>query len=216
MKLIIEENFNDVRVLTESKTPNSKKLYIEGIFLQADVENRNKRIYESKVLDPVTQKYIKENIANNRAVGELGHPLTPALNPERVSHKIVSLRKEGSNWVGKAMLSSTPMGQTAKNLYEDGIQLGVSSRCLGGVEKRNGRNYVTEGLVMITPADIVLDPSAPDAFVNGIMESKDWYVSDGVFSEQQLYQAQKRINESVDRGNLALQQQIEFARIFRY
>jgi len=216
MKLIIEENFEDVRVLTESKTTGEKRLFIEGIFLQFDIENRNGRIYESKVGDPVVQKYIKETVAKNRAVGELGHPENPKLNEERISHKIVQLKKEGNNWKGKAQLSSSPMGQIAKNLYEDGIQLGVSSRCLGNIQNRNGKNYVAEGLRMITAADIVLDPSAPDAFVNGIMEGKEWYVEGDVYSEQQFERARKRINESVDRGQLALQQQIEFARVFRY
>ena len=172
MKLI-KETLENVRVITEEKG-GKKSLFIEGPFLVADTKNRNGRIYESKVLAKEVDRYMKEQVKTNRAFGELGHPDTPNINLDRVSHMIVDLRQEGKTWIGKAKILETPMGNIAKSLMEGGGQLGVSSRGMGSLKEVNGVNMVQDDFYLATAADIVADPSAPGAFVQGIMEGADW------------------------------------------
>jgi hypothetical protein len=210
MKLILEE-IEDIKVLVENEG-GKKSHYITGIFLQGDIKNRNGRIYESRILNKEVARYIKEAIQTSRAMGELGHPNGPTINLDRVSHKIVSLQQEGSNWVGKAKLMDTPMGRIAKSLIDEGVKLGVSSRGMGSLTARDGVNYVNEDFYLATAADIVADPSAPDAFVSGIMEGKEWVLEGGILREVDYYGIRRRINESASNGTLGLQQQIEFAR----
>ena len=175
MKLITEIN-EDVKYVTEAKEDGTKSLYIQGPFLQAEITNRNGRCYPASVMENEVNRYTKDLVESGRALGELGHPDTPAINLDRVSHMIVSLVREGNNWNGKAKIMNTPMGNIARGLIEDGVRLGVSSRGLGSLETRNGIKYVKEDFRISTAADIVADPSAPDAFVNGIMEGVEyWY-----------------------------------------
>ena len=173
MKLIREE-IETVEVLTEEKN-GKKTFYIQGPFLQGDIKNRNGRIYESRILAKEVQRYNEAFVSKNRALGELGHPDGPTVNLDRVSHKITSLRQEGSNFIGKAKILETPMGRIAGALLNDGVTLGVSSRGMGSLVSRDGSNYVGEDFQLATAADIVADPSAPDAFVQGIMEGVEWY-----------------------------------------
>jgi hypothetical protein len=174
MKLITE-TIEDINLICEDLEESGKKsYYIEGVFLQGDIKNRNGRIYPSAVLSKEVDKYTESFISKGRALGELGHPEGPTINLDRVSHKIVSLKKEGSNFVGKAKLLETPMGKIASNLLNEGVKLGVSSRGMGSLELKNGVNYVKDDFMLATAADIVADPSAPDAFVEGIMEGKEW------------------------------------------
>lgn len=173
MKLITELNEN-VKTIIEGKG-DDKKLYIEGVFLQSSIKNRNGRVYPEHVMDKEVARYVKENISRNRAVGELGHPEGPQINLDRISHRIISLKKEGTNYVGKALITSTPMGNIAKGLIESGVSLGVSSRGMGTLKVNSqGVNEVQSDFKLATAADIVGDPSAPDAWVNGIMENTEW------------------------------------------
>lgn len=173
MKLIREE-IETIEVLTEEKN-GKKTFYIQGPFLQGDVKNRNGRIYESRVLAKEVARYNENFVNKSRALGELGHPDGPTVNLDRVSHKITQLRQEGSNFIGKAKILDTPMGRIAGALLNDGVTLGVSSRGMGSLVSRDGANYVGEDFQLATAADIVADPSAPDAFVQGIMEGVEWY-----------------------------------------
>ena len=172
MKLIREE-IESVQVLTENNN-GKKTFYITGPFLQGDVKNRNGRIYESRILAKEVKRYNEEYVDKNRAMGELGHPDGPTVNLDRVSHKITSLSQDGSNFIGKAKILETPMGRIAGALLNDGVTLGVSSRGMGSLQERDGAKYVGEDFMLATAADIVADPSAPDAFVQGIMEGKEW------------------------------------------
>jgi hypothetical protein len=173
MKLITEEA-ESVQVITEEKN-GVKKLFIEGVFLQGDTVNRNKRLYEMKVLRNAVKAYNENFVQKGRSVGELGHPANPAINLDRVSHKIISLKENGKNFIGKAQILDTPMGKIAQNLYEAGVQLGVSSRGLGSLRPTDkGYSVVSEDFTLSTAADIVHDPSAPDAFVSGLMENVEW------------------------------------------
>lgn len=199
MKLITE-SIEDVKVLIEESN-GKKNMYIEGVFLQADIKNRNGRIYPFGVLEREVGRYNEQYIGAGRALGELGHPDGPTVNLDRVSHKIVSLRSEGSNFVGKAQILSTPMGDIAKSLLESGVKLGVSSRGMGSIEEKNGANYVRDDFMLATAADIVADPSAPDAFVNGIMEGKEWIWENGIIKEVNIAKYHKYISEST-RKNL--------------
>ena len=192
MKLIREE-IESVEVLTEEKN-GKKNFYIEGTFLQGDIKNRNGRIYESRILAKEVGRYNDEYIVKNRAMGELGHPNGPTVNLDRVSHKITSLTQEGSNFRGKAKILETPMGRIAGALLNDGVTLGVSSRGMGSLVSRNGTNYVGEDFMLATAADIVADPSAPDAFVQGIMEGKEWVWDNGLLKEQDVYRAKQRLD----------------------
>ena len=197
MKLITEE-IESVEVLTE--TVNGKKtLYIQGPFLQTEVVNRNGRMYRLPVMEREVKRYTEQYVEKGRALGELGHPDGPTVNLHRVSHKIVSLQREGNNFIGKAQILSTPMGKIAESLLKEGVTLGVSSRGIGSVKPNNeGYTEVGEDFMLATAADIVADPSAPDAFVQGIMEGKEWVLDGGILREQLVEKTQKRINTLVD------------------
>ena len=201
MKLITEE-ISDVKFITEGKGAK-KKMYIEGVFLQGNLKNRNGRMYPVDTLAKEVSRYNESFVAKGRAVGELGHPDGPTVNLDRVSHKIVNLHQEGNNFVGKAQLLETPMGKIAKSLLAEGVTLGVSSRGIGTLkEDRDGIKVVGEDFQLATAADIVADPSAPDAFVNGIMEGKEWVWEGGILREQFVDQTKKRINTLVDQKTL--------------
>ena len=175
---------------------NGKKTFhIQGPFLQGDIKNRNGRIYESRILAKEVGRYNEQYISKNRAMGELGHPDGPTVNLDRVSHKITSLKQEGSNFIGKAKILETPMGRIAGALLNDGVTLGVSSRGMGSLVTRNGTNYVGEDFMLATAADIVADPSAPDAFVQGIMEGKEWVWDNGLLKERDLSRAVQTLKE---------------------
>ena len=184
MRLITEQN-NDIEVLTEDKD-GKQATYIKGIFLQTEITNRNGRMYRFDSMNREVSKYNEEFIQRGRALGELGHPEGPTVNLDRVSHKIVELYPEGKNFIGKAKLLETPMGKIAKNLLEEGVQLGVSSRGLGSLKKEGSLSVVADDFILSTAADIVADPSAPDAFVEGIMEGKEWALVDGKIKEAQI------------------------------
>ena len=184
MKLITEQ-IEPVEILTEEKD-GKKSTYIKGVFLQTEITNRNGRMYKYDTMNREVSKYNEEFIKRGRALGELGHPEGPTINLDRVSHKIVELMPEGNNFIGKAKLLETPMGKIAKNLLEEGVQLGVSSRGLGSLRKEGTTSIVADDFVLSTAADIVADPSAPDAFVEGIMEGKEWCLVDGRIKEAQL------------------------------
>ena len=201
MKLITEEVSN-VKFITEGKGAN-RKMYIEGVFLQGGIKNRNGRVYPVDTLSREVGRYSESFIKKGRALGELGHPDGPTVNLDRVSHKIVSLQQEGNNFKGKAQILSTPMGKIAASLIGEGVTLGVSSRGVGSLrEDRTGIKYVGEDFQLATAADIVADPSAPDAFVNGIMEGKEWVWEGGTLREQLAEKTQKRINTLVDQNRL--------------
>ena len=184
MKLITEQN-NDIEVLTEEKD-GKKSTYIKGVFLQTEITNRNGRMYKFDTMNSEVSKYNEEFVNRGRALGELGHPEGPTLNLDRVSHKIVELYPEGTNFIGKAKLMETPMGKIAKSLLEEGVQLGVSSRGLGSIKKEGNCSVVADDFILSTAADIVADPSAPDAFVEGIYEGREWVTVDGKIKEQQI------------------------------
>lgn len=192
MKLITE-TIEDIKILVEEKN-GKKSLYIEGIFLQADLKNRNGRMYPMETLEREVNKYAESYIVPGRALGELGHPDSPTINLDRVSHKIVSLAREGSNFIGKAKILETPMGKIAKNLLDEGVKLGVSSRGIGSIEERNGINVVKDDFMLSTAADIVADPSAPDAFVQGIMEGKEWVWNNGILAEKTIESYQRSLS----------------------
>lgn len=174
MKLITE-TLDELQYVTEAKEDGSKNLYIEGIFLQSAIKNRNGRMYPEGVMDREVERYMKEAVETKTAMGELGHPNGPQINLDRVSHRIVSLRKEGTDYIGKALITNTPMGNIAKGLMESGARLGVSSRGMGSLKmNKEGVNEVQDDFRLATAADIVADPSAPNAWVDGIMESVDW------------------------------------------
>ena len=201
MKLITEE-ITRVKIIAEGKGAN-KKLYIEGVFLQGDIKNRNGRMYPMDTLAKEVGRYNESFVKKGRALGELGHPDGPTVNLDRVSHKITSLVQEGSNFRGKAQILSTPMGKIAQSLLDEGVMLGVSSRGVGSLRMTNeGHKIVGEDFQLATAADIVADPSAPDAFVNGIMEGKEWVWEGGILREQLAERTEKRINTLVDQRRL--------------
>jgi hypothetical protein len=201
MKLITEEVTN-VKIITEGKGAN-KKLYIEGVFLQGEIKNRNGRMYPIDTLSREVGRYCENFVAKGRALGELGHPDGPTVNLDRVSHKITSLVQEGNNFKGKAQILSTPMGKIASSLLDEGVMLGVSSRGVGSLRMTNeGHKIVGEDFQLATAADIVADPSAPDAFVNGIMEGKEWVWEGGILREKLAEQTKRRINTLVDQRRL--------------
>jgi len=194
MKLITEQ-IEDVKILTEEK--NGKKLlYIEGVFLQSELTNRNGRRYPFEVLNREVERYNEEYVKTKRALGELGHPDGPTINLDRVSHRITNLRAEGNNFIGKAQILDTPMGKIAKSLLDEGVQLGVSSRGMGSIDKQEGVSIVRDDFMLTTAADIVADPSAPDAFVNGIMEGKEWVWDNGILKEAKVDKYRRYIDES--------------------
>jgi len=201
MKLIREE-IEKVEVLTESVN-GKKNLFIKGIFLQSECVNRNGRKYSFSIMEREVKRYNEQYVERGRALGELGHPDGPTVNLDRVSHKIVSLTCEGNNWIGKAQILSTPMGKIAESLLKDGVTLGVSSRGIGSLRENNkGYKEVGEDFMLATAADIVADPSAPDAFVQGIMEGKEWVWDGGILREKVAQTMKTRINTLIDQKQL--------------
>ena len=201
MKLIREE-IESVEILVEQKN-GKKSMYIEGVFLQGNIKNRNGRMYPMETLRREVARYSENHVVAGRALGELGHPDGPTVNLDRVSHKIVSLRESGSNFIGKAKILSTPMGKIASSLIEEGVKLGVSSRGIGSLKMtREGINVVGDDFMLATAADIVADPSAPDAFVEGIMEGKEWVWDGGILREKYDAKTYKQINTLVTQKSL--------------
>ena len=196
MFLISEHQSDEISLVEEKDANGQKHQFIEGVFLQTELKNRNGRVYPMNIMEKEVNRYNKEFIKKNRAYGELGHPDGPTINLERVSHLITSLRQEGNNYVGKARLLDTPMGNIAKNLVDEGVKLGVSSRGLGSIKEMDGVKVVMDDFMLATAADIVADPSAPDAFVNGIMEGKEWIYNNGAVQEQTVEQIKKRIDNA--------------------
>ena len=200
MKLI-KEVYETTNLIVEEKLGKGKQYYIEGVFLQSEVKNRNGRVYPESVMDQEVKRYVENYVDQNRAYGELGHPDSPSINLDRVSHLITSLRKEGTNYVGKAKILDTPMGKIAKGLLDGGANLGVSSRALGSLKmNKEGVQVVQDDFMLSTAADIVADPSAPDAFVRGIMESKEWVFVDGKFVERNIDEVRESIRKTSSRN----------------
>lgn len=194
---LIREVVETTTFVTENKLGKGKNYFIEGVFLQAECKNRNGRLYPQSVMDNEVGRYMESLVKSNRAYGELGHPDSPSINLDRVSHLIVDLRKEGSNYVGKAKILETPMGNIARGLLDGGANLGVSSRALGSLKMNNeGIQIVQDDFMLATAADIVADPSAPDAFVRGIMESVEWVYIDGKFEQRQIEETKKLIQRT--------------------
>ena len=201
MKLIREE-IESVEFLVENRN-GRKSMYIEGVFLQGNIKNRNGRMYPMETLRKEVARYNENHVQSGRALGELGHPDTPTVNLDRVSHKIISLKESGSNFIGKAKVLGTPMGKIASSLIDEGVKLGVSSRGIGSLKPtREGVNVVSDDFMLATAADIVAAPSAPDAFVPGIMEGKDWVWDGGILREKFAHKTYKTINTLVDQKAL--------------
>ena len=205
MKLITEHLDNRLEYLSEAKANGEKSATIQGIFMQAEGKNRNGRIYPKAILEKAVSKYSAEQVSKGRAVGELNHPEGPTVNLDKVSHRITELTWDGNNVMGKALILNTPMGQIVKGLMEGGVQLGVSSRGMGSLVRRNGVNMVGEDFILST-IDIVQDPSAPEAFVNGIMEGVDWVWDNGILKAQEIEQYETEIKEakSSDMSNVQM------------
>ena len=213
MKLITEQN-NDIEVLTEEKD-GKKSTFIKGIFLQTEITNRNGRMYKFDTMNREVSKYNEEFVNRGRALGELGHPEGPTLNLDRVSHKIVELYPEGTNFMGKAKLMDTPMGKIAKSLLDEGVQLGVSSRGLGSIKKEGSCSVVADDFILSTAADIVADPSAPDAFVEGIYEGREWVTVDGKIKERQIEEIKAAIDNAPNPQELQERKLSAFAAFLR-
>ena len=194
---LISEHIENPDYLIEEKEDGKKDYKIKGIFMQADIKNRNGRVYPMEVLNKEVKRYNKEYINEKRAFGELGHPDGPTVNLERASHMITGLYPDGKNFIGEAKILSTPMGNIVKNLMDEGAKLGVSSRGMGSLDQKNGANYVRDDFYLATAADIVADPSAPNAFVEGIMEGKEWIWDNGTLVESELVKMRERINTRV-------------------
>ena len=211
---LISEEIQDVEYITEQKENGKKNYKIKGIFMQADIKNRNGRVYPQEVLEKEVRRYNKDQINNNRAYGELGHPEGPTINLERASHMITDLYPDGKNFIGEAKILSTPMGKIVENLLDDGAKLGVSSRGMGSLNQKNGANYVRDDFYLATAADIVADPSAPNAFVQGIMEGKEWVWNHGTLVEAELVRMKDRI-ERRTRSRHAKEDALEFAKFLK-
>ena len=210
MKLIKEHTETVNYLIEEDKETGQKNYNLEGVFLQADIKNRNGRIYPVDVLDKEVKRYVKENVKKNRAYGELGHPDSPTINLDRVSHMIKDLKLEGKNFVGKAKIMDTPYGKIVKSLIDEGASLGVSSRGMGSLKTtKDGTSEVQKDFMLATAADIVADPSAPDAFVRGVMEGKEWMFVDGKFVEQDIDAVKSSITK-------ATRSQLEEAKLFAF
>ena len=209
-----ESTLQDVEYITEQNEDGNKNYKIKGIFMQADIKNKNGRVYPMEILQKEVKRYNKEFINEKRAYGELGHPEGPTVNLERASHMITALYPDGKNFVGEAKVLSTPMGNIVKSLMDEGAKLGVSSRGMGSLEQKNGANYVRDDFYLATAADIVSDPSAPSAFVEGIMEGKEWVWTHGALLEADLVEMKERINTKI-RKKQALEQNIEFAKFLK-
>ena len=195
MKLICEVNEQDVEYITEAKENGQKDYKIKGVFMQGEIKNRNGRVYPMQVLDEQVKKYTENYVKQNRAYGELGHPSGPTINLERVSHMITDLNKEGNNYIGEAKIMDTPYGKIVKNLMDEGASLGVSSRGMGSLKQNGNSQVVQKDYHLATAADIVADPSAPDAFVEGIMEGKEWIWDNGVLREAQINEYKEEIEK---------------------
>jgi len=196
MKLICEQ-IENVRYVTEAKESGKKDYFIEGIFMQGNIQNRNGRVYPVSILQKETERYMKESVQQNRAYGELGHPQGPSINLDRVSHMIKELRQDGNNFYGRAKIMDTPMGNIVKNLMDEGASLGVSTRGMGSIkENKQGFMEVQDDFHLATAADIVADPSAPDAFVRGIMEDVEWVWDNGILKAQRLEEMKKTIKRT--------------------
>ena len=212
---LITEQVQDVQILKEEDEKSGKKNYkLKGIFLQGDIKNRNGRIYPVEVLEKEVARYNKDFINENRGYGELGHPEGPTVNLERVSHMVTSLKRDGKNFVGEAKVMSTPMGKIVSNIMDDGGKLAVSSRGMGSLEQKNGTNYVKNDFYLATAADIVADPSAPQAFVQGIMEGKEWIWNNGVLKEVDVAEIQEDIERNI-RSRNANYQALAFAKFLK-
>jgi hypothetical protein len=209
MKLICEV-VEDIKYITEKTESGKKNLYIEGVFMQGDIVNRNKRCYSTNILEKEVVRYTQALVEKGRAFGELGHPNGPSINLDRVSHIITELRRDGNNFIGKARISDTPMGNIARGIMESGGQLGVSSRGMGSLkENKNGIMEVQDDFYLATAADIVADPSAPDAFVQGIMEGVEWVWDNGILKAQKLEEAKKQIDNAVASRELTQEKKLE-------
>lgn len=196
MRLIKELN-EDLKFIVEESESGKKSLYIEGVFLQANLQNRNGRVYPREIMAKEVDRYMQEQVNTKRAYGELGHPDGPNINLDRVSHMITSLREDGDNWVGKAKILDTPMGNIASSLIKEGAGLGVSSRGLGSLkENKDGINEVQDDFMLATAADIVADPSAPDAYVQGIMEGREWVFVKGIWQEREIEETKQFIKKA--------------------
>jgi len=200
MKLISEQ-IQDVQYLSEEDEKGKKNYKIKGIFLQGDIKNRNGRVYPVEVLEKEVNRYNKEFINENRGYGELGHPEGPTVNLERVSHMVTSLVRDGKNFIGEAKIMTTPMGNIVSNIMDDGGKLAVSSRGMGSLQQKNGANYVNKDFYLATAADIVADPSAPQAFVEGIMEGKEWIWNNGLLKEVDVAEIQEEIERGIRSRN---------------
>ena len=208
MKLIAEYNEQNIQCIVEAKEDGTKNHFIEGVFMQSEAKNRNGRIYPKAIMESAVDKYVTEQVSQNRAVGELNHPEGPTVNLDKVSHKITELSWKGNDVVGKAQVLDTPMGNIVKGLLEGGVQLGVSTRGMGSLEEKNGTMYVKDDFVLNT-VDIVQDPSAPTAFVNGIMEGVEWVWNNGVIEPQVIEQMETEI-KTAPRADLYEVQTREF------
>ena len=215
VKLISESIVQDVEYITEAKEDGKKSYKIRGIFMQADIKNKNGRVYPMEILQKEVKRYNEEFINEKRAYGELGHPEGPTINLERASHMITALYPDGKNFIGEAKILATPMGEIVKTLMDEGAKLGVSSRGMGSLEeKKDGASYVRNDFYLATAADIVSDPSAPSAFVEGIMEGKEWVWNHGALVQSELVEMKERINTRI-RKNRALEESLEFAKFLK-
>ena len=211
---LFSEAVEEVEYICEQKENGDKNYKIKGIFMQADVKNRNGRVYPMEVLEREVAKYNKKFVNEKRAFGELGHPEGPTVNLERVSHMITSLKPDGKNFIGEAKIMSTPMGEIVKNLMDEGAKLGVSCRGMGSLVQKNGANYVRDDFYLATAADIVADPSAPNAFVEGIMEGKEWVWNHGALVEAHVAELKKEFDVK-QRQRKAKQEALEFAKFLK-
>ena len=211
---LISEAVEEVEYITEAKEGGGKNYKIKGIFLQADIKNRNGRVYPMEVLQKEVSRYNKKFINENRAYGELGHPDGPTVNLERVSHMVTSLTPDGKNFIGEAKVMETPMGKIVKSLMNEGGKLGVSSRGMGSLDQKNGANYVRDDFYLATAADIVADPSAPNAFVEGIMEGKEWVWNNGALIESELVELKRKFDVK-KRQRDAKVEALEFAKFLK-
>jgi len=215
VKLISESILQDVEYITEAKEDGKKSYKIRGIFMQADIKNKNGRVYPMEILQKEVKRYNEEFINEKRAYGELGHPEGPTINLERASHMITALYPDGKNFIGEAKILATPMGEIVKTLMDEGAKLGVSSRGMGSLEeKKDGASYVRNDFYLATAADIVSDPSAPSAFVEGIMEGKEWVWNHGALVQSELVEMKERINTRI-RKKQTLEQNLEFAKFLK-
>ena len=211
---LISEAVDEVEYITEEKEGGGKNYKIKGIFLQADIKNRNGRVYPMEVLQKEVSRYNKKFINENRAYGELGHPDGPTVNLERVSHMVTSLTPDGKNFIGEAKIMATPMGEIVKSLMKEGGKLGVSSRGMGSLDQKNGANYVRDDFYLATAADIVADPSAPNAFVQGVMEGKEWVWNNGALMEAELVELRRKFDVK-QRQRDANMEALEFAKFLK-